>query len=111
MLIRRKNIDLIIARETIHQGEYFTPATVINNLVNEIGWIIFFGTSFVYIPIIYTNMNRALFFVNQNKIGHPISQSHRIDKAGFRKFFNFDLNSNNFTWVYWEKSQSNGLNG
>jgi hypothetical protein len=109
MLICRKNIDLIIAGETVHQGEYFTLGTVVNNLVNERGWIIVFGTSFVYIPIIYTNTDRALFLVNRNKIGHPINQSHRIDKASFKKFFNFKLNSSSFTWMYWVKSLSNGF--
>jgi hypothetical protein len=43
MLIREKNIDLIIAEETVHEGEYFTLDTVINNLVNERSGILSLG--------------------------------------------------------------------
>jgi hypothetical protein len=52
-------------------------------------------------------VDHALFLVNRNNIGHPIGQSHRIDKANFKKFFNFKINNNNFAWMYWAKSLPN----
>jgi hypothetical protein len=110
VLIHGKNINLIIARETIHQGEDLTSGTFVNDLVNERGGIIFFRTRFIYIPIIYAHVNRSLFIIHWNKIGYPISQSHKIDKANFKNFFNFKLDSSRFTWMEWVKSLLNRFN-
>ena len=51
MLILENNVDLIIPRETIHEREYFTASVVIDNLIDEGGRKVVFGTSFVDIPI------------------------------------------------------------
>jgi hypothetical protein len=104
MLILRNNVDLIIPRETIHQREYFTSGTIVDNMIDEGGRKVVFGTSFVDIPIINAYTNCALFLVNRDKIGNPVSESHRVNKAGFKKFLDFELDSNRFTWVNWTKA-------
>jgi hypothetical protein len=91
----------------VNQGEDFTPSIVVNDLDDERGRIIVLRTRFIDIPIIYTNTDRTLFLIHRNKIGYPISQSQRIDKVSFKKFFNFKIDSNDFTWMDWEKSLLN----
>jgi hypothetical protein len=59
-------------------------------MVNEMGWIIFLGTSLADIPIIYTNTDRDLFLRNHNNIRYLISQGHMIDKTSF-SFSNLSL--------------------
>jgi hypothetical protein len=109
MLILENNVDLIIPRETIHEREYFTFGAVIDNLIDEGGRKVVFGTSFVDIPIINTYTNGALFLVNRDKIGNLVCESHQINKAGFQKFLDFDLYSSHFTWVNWMKALPDGF--
>jgi hypothetical protein len=99
VLILRNNIDLIISGETIHQREDFTSSAIIDNLIDEGGRKVVFRTSFVNIPIINTYVDCALFLVNQDKIGNPVSEGHWVNKAGFEKFLDFKLNNSLFTWV------------
>jgi hypothetical protein len=86
MLILGNNVDLIIPGETIHEREYFTSGAIINNLIDEGGRKVVFGTSFVDIPIINAYTNCALFLVDRDKIGNPVYESHRIDKSALRSF-------------------------
>jgi hypothetical protein len=103
MLILGNNVDLIIPVEIVHQREDFTSATIVDNLIDEGGRKVVFETSFVDIPIINTYMNCALFLVDQDKIGNPVSEGHRVNKVSFKKFLDFKLDSNCFTWVNWTK--------
>jgi hypothetical protein len=109
VLILENNIDLILSRETIHQREYFTSGTIIDNLVNEGGRKVVFRTCFVNIPIINTQADCALFLVDRDKIGNPVSESHWVNKAGFENFLDFKLDSGHFTWVNWMKVSSDGF--
>ena len=95
---------MIIPGETIHQREDFTSGAIIDNLIDEGGRKVVFGTSFVNIPIINTYTNGALFLVDRDKIGNPVSEGHRVNKAGFEKFLDFELDSSRFTWVNWTKA-------
>jgi hypothetical protein len=107
MLILGNNVDLIIPGETIHQREDFTYGAIVDNLIDEMGRNVVFGTSFVYIPIINAYTNCALFLVDQDKIGNPICESHQINKSKFKKFLDFD--SSRFSWVNWMKALSEGF--
>jgi hypothetical protein len=99
MLILENNVDLIIPRETIHQREDFIVGAIIDNLIDEGGREVVFGTSFVDIPIINVYMNCALFLVDRDKIGNLVSEGHRVNKASFEKFLDFEIDSSRFTWV------------
>jgi hypothetical protein len=46
MLVFFFYLNMIIARETIHEGKYFTSNTFINDLINEWGMIIMFRKPF-----------------------------------------------------------------
>jgi hypothetical protein len=98
-LVLGNNIDLIISRETIHQREDFTFGTIVDDLVDEGGRKVVFRTSFVNIPIINTHADCALLLVDWDEIENPISESHRVNKARFEKFLDFNLDSGRFTWV------------
>jgi hypothetical protein len=104
MLILGNNVDLIIPGETIHERDDFTSGTIVDNLIDEGGRKVVFGTSFVDIPIINAYMNGALFLVNRDKIGNPVCESHRLNKADFQKFLDFELDSSHFLWVNWMKA-------
>ena len=60
MLVCRYNIDLIISEETIHQREYFTSSTIVDDLVNEGGRKFVFRTSFINVSIINADVDFLL---------------------------------------------------
>jgi hypothetical protein len=45
--------------------------TIIDNLVDERGWEVVFGTSMVEITKVCADTNSALFFVNRDGVGDP----------------------------------------
>ena len=45
--------------------------TVINNLVDERGWKVVFGTSVVEITKVCADANNAMFLVNGDRVGDP----------------------------------------
>jgi hypothetical protein len=104
MLILGNNVDLIIPEETIHEREDFTSGEIIDNLIDEGGKKVVFGTSFVDIPIINGYTNSTLFLVDWDKIGNLVSEGHRVNKDSFDNFLDFKLDSSHFTWVNWMKA-------
>jgi hypothetical protein len=109
VLVHWNDIDLIISGENIHQREDFTSGTIVDDLVDERGRKVVFRTCFVNIPIINAHMDCALFLVNQDNIGNPVSESHWVNKVGFEKFHDFKLDSGRFTWVDRTKALPNGF--
>ena len=109
MLVLGSNVYLIIARETIHEREDFTSDTIINNLIDEGGRKVVFGTSFINIPIINAYVDCALFLVDRENIGNPVSESHWVNKVGFEKFLDFKLDSGRFMWVDRKKELLDGF--
>jgi hypothetical protein len=67
------DLDLIVCGEPIHEGKCLMAqaSIVIDNLVDERGWKVFFGTTMVEITKVDANVNSALFFVNVDGIGNP----------------------------------------
>jgi hypothetical protein len=106
MLILGNNVDLIIPIEAIHQREDFTSGAIVENLIDKRGRKVVFGTGFVDIPIINAYMDCALFLVDQDKIRNLVSEGHRVNKVGFEKFLDSELDSSRFTWVNWPKALS-----
>ena len=56
------NLNLIVPRESIHEGEGLMTRTSIDNLVDEWGRVIFLWTCFVQIAKIGANTYGDLFF-------------------------------------------------
>jgi hypothetical protein len=69
ILIFWMELDLIVAREPIHKGQFLVADTIIDDLVDERGWKFVFGTSVVEITKVYADVNSALFFVNGDGVG------------------------------------------
>jgi hypothetical protein len=65
------NLYLIVAVEPFHEGQGLMSDTLIDNLVDESGWEVVFGTSMVEIAKVSANANSALFFVNGDGVGNP----------------------------------------
>ena len=68
VLVLRFDLDLVIARETIHERKGFTVGALINDLVDEWGWVIVLWTRLVQITEIGTDTNRALFLIDWHGI-------------------------------------------
>jgi hypothetical protein len=109
VLILGNNIDLIIPGETIHQREDFTSSVIVDNLIDEGGRKVVFRTSFVNIPIINAYVDCALFLIDQDKIGNPVSEGHHVNKANNENFLDFKLNRSCFSWVSWTKVLPDGF--
>ena len=65
------DLDLIVAKETIHEGQSLVTDTFIDNLVNERGWKVVLGTNMVEITKVSADANNALFFVDRDNVGDP----------------------------------------
>jgi hypothetical protein len=73
ILICWMDLDLIVARETIHERQSLVACTIINNLVNERYGEVVFGTSMIEIEKVNENVNSSLFVVNRDGVRYPRS--------------------------------------
>jgi hypothetical protein len=64
-------LDLIIAREPIHEGQGLMASIVFNNLVDERCGEVVFETSMIEIAKVNADANNALFFVNGDGVVDP----------------------------------------
>jgi hypothetical protein len=71
VLIDWMNLDLVVARETIHEGQSLVTHAIIDNLVDEGRWKIVFWTSVIEVVKVCTDTDSALFFVNRDRVGDP----------------------------------------
>ena len=71
ILIGWVNLDLVVARESIHKGESFMADAIVDNLIDERRWEVVFGTCIVEIAKVGENANGALFFVDGYRVGNP----------------------------------------
>jgi hypothetical protein len=71
ILIVWVDLNLIIARESVHKGESFMADAVVDNLINERHWKVVFGTCVIEITKVCENVDSALFFVNGYRVGNP----------------------------------------
>jgi hypothetical protein len=70
-LIGWVNLNLVVARETVHEGQSLVAGTIIDNLVDKGCWKIVFGTGVIEIMKVRTDADSALFFVNRDGVGDP----------------------------------------
>jgi hypothetical protein len=71
VLISWVDLNLVIARKSVHKGKSLMVGAVINNLINEQRWEVVLGTCIVEIVKIGANANRSLFFVDGYRVGNP----------------------------------------
>jgi hypothetical protein len=63
VLIGWVNLNLVVARETVHEGQSLVANTIIDNLVDKGCWKIVFGTSVIEITKVCTDMDSACFLL------------------------------------------------
>ena len=67
------DVDLIVARKSIHEQKYFASNTIVDNMVNKGSKIVLFWIRNINIPIIDTHSDGSLFFHDKNNVGNPLS--------------------------------------
>jgi hypothetical protein len=82
VLIGRVNLNLVIARESVHERKSLVAGTVIDNLIDERRWEVVFGTCIINIEKVGANANGALFFVDGYRVGNPRSVSDGVNELG-----------------------------
>jgi hypothetical protein len=71
VLIGWVNLNLVVARETIHEGQSLVTGAIIDNLVDKGHWKVVFGTGVIEIAEVCTDTDSALFFVDRDGVGDP----------------------------------------
>jgi hypothetical protein len=90
---------LVIARESIHEGESLVADTIINDLIDEGCWEVVFRKCVVEIAKFGADANRALFFVDGYRVGNPRRISDGVNESGRMQFVNFGFDSRDLGWV------------
>ena len=62
------DLDLVIDEKTVHERKYFMSSACIDDLVDERGREVVFGTCPIEITEVCVNMNSNLFFIHRNRI-------------------------------------------
>jgi hypothetical protein len=71
VLIGGVNFDLVVTRETIHEGQSLVTCAIIDYLFDEGCWKVVFGTGVIEVMEFRTDTDSALFFVNRDRVGDP----------------------------------------
>jgi hypothetical protein len=64
-------LNLVIARESVHEGEGLVAGAVIDDLIDEGCWEVVFGTCIVEIAKVCADEDSALFLVDGYRVGNP----------------------------------------
>ena len=62
---------MVIARESVHEGESLVAGAVINDLIDEECWKVVFGTCIIEIAKVCADVDSALFLVDGYRVGKP----------------------------------------
>ena len=68
--------------KTVHEGEGLMSGACIDDLVDERGGEVVFGTCPIEIVEFYANVNGTLFFIHRNRIRNPCCVCNGINEAG-----------------------------
>ena len=93
MLIDGQHLNLIVAREAIHEWKYDTSSIVVDNLIDMWSRKVVLGTIFIQVSKIDTDSNGALLFIDRDNVRYPFRQVYWINKPSFEKFLNFSFNN------------------
>ena len=66
------NVNLVVARESVHKGKYLTLDTFINDMIDKQIGVIVLRISSIDISVINTNPNGPLLLIEMNNIGEPL---------------------------------------
>jgi hypothetical protein len=71
VLIGWVDLNLVIARESVHKGESLVVGAFVDNLIDERRWKVVFRTCVIEIVKVGANTDSALFFVDGYRVGNP----------------------------------------
>ena len=71
VLIGRVNLNLVIARESVHERKSLVAGAVIDNFIDERHWKVVFGTCVIEIAKFCADADSALFLVNGYRVRNP----------------------------------------
>ena len=75
------DLDLVVSRKTIHEGEGLKSGACIDDLVDERCGEVVFGTCPIEIVEICANANGTLFFIHKNRIQKPSGVCDGVNEA------------------------------
>ena len=75
------DLDLVISRKTVHERKGFMFNACIDDLVDEQGGEVVFGTCPIKIMEVYAKVNGTLFFIHGNMIRNPSGVCNGVDEA------------------------------
>ena len=62
------DLNLVISRNSVHEGKDLMSVACIDNLIGEGCWEVVFGTCPIEIMEVCANMDGTLFFIHRNRI-------------------------------------------
>ena len=76
------DLDLVVLRKTVHERKGLMSVACIDDLVDERGREVAFGTCPIKIVEVSANANGTLFFIHGNRIRNPSCVCNGINEAG-----------------------------
>jgi hypothetical protein len=71
VLIGWVDLNLVVARETVHERQGLVTGTIIDNLVDKGRWKVVLRTGMMEIMKFRIDLDSALFFVDRDGVGDP----------------------------------------
>jgi hypothetical protein len=65
------DLNLVIARESVHEVESLVASAVIDDLIDEGHWKVVFGACIIEIAKVCADADSELFFVDRYRVGNP----------------------------------------
>ena len=93
------DLDLVVARKSVHEGEGLMFSSCIDDLVDERGGEVVFGTCPIKIAEVCANANGTLFFIHGNKIRNPCCVCNGINEAGYAQLLYLGFHCSHFGWM------------
>ena len=93
------DLDLVVAGKSIHEGEGLMSGACIDDLVDERGGEVVFGTCPIKITEVCANVNGTLFFIHENMIRNPCCVCNGINEADCAQLLYLGFHCNHFGWM------------
>ena len=61
-------MNLVVVGESVHEGDYLTSSTIIDDLFNERCWVIILRICFIHILEVSTYVDGGLFLIYWNGV-------------------------------------------
>ena len=93
------DLYLVVTEKSVHEGEGLMSNACINDLVDERGGEVVFGTCPIKIVEVCANVNGTLFFIHGNKIRNPSCVCNGINEASCAQLLYLSFHHSHFGWM------------